>query len=49
MKRQQTGFYEITSIGDEQVRALILNPLPPEEVLDMNVLTECVRQRDICT
>ena len=38
MKRQQTGFYEITSIGDEQVRAFIPNPLPPEDALDMKYL-----------
>ncbi len=38
MKRQQTGFYEITSIGDEQVRAFIPNPLPPKDVLDMKYL-----------
>ena len=38
MKRQQTGFYEITSIGDEQERAFIPNPLPPEDVLDMKNL-----------
>ena len=38
MKRQQTGFYEITSIGDGQVRAFIPNPLPPEDVLDMKYL-----------
>ena len=38
MKRQQTGIYEITSIGDGQVRAFIPNPLPPEDVLDMKYL-----------
>ena len=38
MKRQQTGIYEITSIGDGQVKAFIPNPLPPEDVLDMKYL-----------
>ena len=38
MKRQQTGIYETTSIGDGQVRAFIPNPLPPEDVLDMKYL-----------
>ena len=38
MKRQQTGIYEITSIGDGRVRAFIPNPLPPEDVLDMKYL-----------
>ena len=38
MKRQQTGIYEITSIGDGQVRAFIPNPLPPEDFLDMKYL-----------
>ena len=38
MKRQQTGIYETTFIGDEQVRAFIPNPLPPEDVLDMKYL-----------
>ena len=38
MKRQQTGIYEITSIGDGQVRAFIPNPLPPEDILDMKYL-----------
>ena len=40
MKRQPTGFYEITSIGDEQVRAFIPNPLPLEDVLDMKYLQQ---------
>ena len=40
MKRQQTGFYEITSIGDEQIRAFIPNPLPPQDVLDMKYLQD---------
>ena len=38
MKRQKTGIYEITSIGDEQVRAFVPNPLPPEDALDMKYL-----------
>ena len=38
MKHQQTGIYEITSIGDEQEKAFIPNPLPPEDVLDMKYL-----------
>ena len=38
MKRQQTGIYEITSIGDGQVKAFIPNPLPPEDFLDMKYL-----------
>ena len=38
MKRQQTEFYKITSIGDEQVRAFIPNPLPPEDVLELKYL-----------
>ena len=38
MKRQQTGIYEITSVGDGQVRAFIPNPLPPEDILDMKYL-----------
>ena len=38
MKRQKTGIYEITSIGDEQVRAFVPNPLPPEDALDIKYL-----------
>ena len=38
MKRQETGFFEITSIGDEQVGAFIPNPLPLDDVLDMKYL-----------
>ena len=38
MKRQQTGIYEITSIGDGQVKAFIPNSLPPEDILDMKYL-----------
>lgn len=29
MKRGTAGRFEITSIGGEQIRAFILNPLPP--------------------
>ena len=38
MKRQQTGKFFTTSIGGEQVRAFIPNPLPPEDELDIKYL-----------
>ena len=37
MKRRKTGSYEITSIGAEQVKAFVPNPLPPKD-LDTNSL-----------
>lgn len=38
MKRQQTGYFDTTSIGGEQVRAFIPNPLPPKDELDIKYL-----------
>ena len=35
MKRGMTGRFEITSIGGEQVRAFIPNPLPPDPPLEI--------------
>lgn len=38
MKHRKTGFYEITDIGGEQVKAFVPNPLPPKDNLDMGNL-----------
>ena len=36
MKRGETGSYEVTSIGGEQVRAFIPRPLPPAPPLALD-------------
>ncbi|MHB0981078.1 MAG: Fic family protein [Thermoleophilia bacterium] len=36
MKRGNTGRYEVTSVGGEQVRAFLPEPLPPSPQLDLN-------------
>lgn len=38
MKRQQTGYFDTTSIGGEQVRAFVPDPLPPKDELDIKYL-----------
>ncbi len=38
MKRQQTGYFDTTSIGGEQVRAFVPDPLPPKDELDFKYL-----------
>ncbi|MYI89970.1 MAG: Fic family protein, partial [Gammaproteobacteria bacterium] len=38
MKRQQTGYFETKSIGGEQVRAFVPDPLPPKDELDFKYL-----------
>ena len=38
MKRQQTGYFDTTSIGGEQVRAFVPDPLPPNDELDFKYL-----------
>jgi len=38
MKRQQTGYFDTTSIGEEQVRAFVPDPLPPKDELDFKYL-----------
>ncbi|MHC4470613.1 MAG: Fic family protein [Planctomycetota bacterium] len=35
MKRRETGQYEVTAVGGEQVRAFVPDPLPPEPPLDL--------------
>ncbi len=38
MKRQQTGYFDTTSMGGEQVRAFVPDPLPPKDELDFKYL-----------
>jgi len=38
MKRQQTGYFDIASVGGEQVKAFIPDPLPPTDELDVKFL-----------
>ena len=38
MKRQQTGYFDTTSIGGEQVKAFVPDPLPPKDELDFKYL-----------
>lgn len=38
MKRQQTGYFDTTSVGGEQVRAFVPDALPPKDELDFKYL-----------
>ena len=49
MKRQQTGIYEITSIGDGQVRGVYSKSAAARRRSGYEVFTTFVGQRDICT
>ncbi len=45
MQRGNTGRYEITSIGGEQVRAFIPHPLPPEPPVDLSNVHQRLLER----